>query len=993
VDALRLVVPNLSEDLMVASSRVGGPNTDRAAQVEATAAALADAVDAALRRTTVLVLDDLDEIDDGSDAASLLSAFVRQAPARLHIVLACRDRPPFGVARLLAHRDAVELGATDLAFSTQELTELAEAVLGSVDQAAAAAVRRLTGGWPVASRLAVEAIALAPAGGARQQVIDGLAEPHGVLLDYITEEVIGRETRSVLDVLSRAEPLAALEPGLAQAIGIPDAEVMLRQVTDRGVYLTPVSPGSARVALAPIFRSYIARHRRLPDPDRDNVLSAAAHWHEAAGEPAHALGYWIQLGSRAACRRILTAHGDDLAAAGQAPSVVQAADLIPAHEMTPALHVVVGDAQLLLGDWDAALRSYGQASDRGGPVPARVAWRVGLLHYIRGDLDSAVKAFDSAVGDDTDPAAWALVLGWSATVRWIRGDMAGCRLQAAEAIAAARKSGDARALACAHTVLAMLAAFDGDREANDVHYLHALDHASAARDVFQLVRIHSNRASLHLEMGDFESALVEVDLALKLADLAGFAFPRGVALSNRGRALIALGRLDEARAELDAARTTFERLDSPMASYPYTALGDLHRLRGDRLAAESAYERAIGLAGQVGDTQGLVPALAGMARLLTQDEPDRAREAAARALGVGASLGRVEALLAHALSAETADETAARAEAAAAEARAQRDQAGLAEAWEIAASARADPALMRQAIALWQDLRNPIGAARAKLALAALDQSPRSATQARQAMRHAVSLGALSLAEPTNVPPPAVSMQCLGGFAVLRDGEPVPASAWQSRKARDLLKFLVCRRGRSVHREQLAEVLWPDEDPAKTANRLSVALSTVRATLDPAHRHPPDHYVAGDGDAVALRTEHVDVDVEMFLAGAAAALARPSDDLESWEDLSDVESMYVGDVFEDDPYPDWTVDLREKARLTYLDVARTLAALANQAGDHDAQARYTLRILERDPYDEPAHLSLIALLARDGRHGEARRRYRLYSRQMEEIGVEAAPYP
>jgi DNA-binding SARP family transcriptional activator len=77
--------------------------------------------------------------------------------------------------------------------------------------------------------------------------------------------------------------------------------------------------------------------------------------------------------------------------------------------------------------------------------------------------------------------------------------------------------------------------------------------------------------------------------------------------------------------------------------------------------------------------------------------------------------------------------------------------------------------------------------------------------------------------------------------------------------------------------------------------------------------------------------------------------------------------------------------------LTYLDVARRLAELTR--GDDDARTRYLLRILERDPYDERAHLELVNLLAAQGRHGEARRRYRLYARLLEQIGVEAAPYP
>jgi DNA-binding SARP family transcriptional activator len=52
-----------------------------------------------------------------------------------------------------------------------------------------------------------------------------------------------------------------------------------------------------------------------------------------------------------------------------------------------------------------------------------------------------------------------------------------------------------------------------------------------------------------------------------------------------------------------------------------------------------------------------------------------------------------------------------------------------------------------------------------------------------------------------------------------------------------------------------------------------------------------------------------------------------------------------------------------------------------------------LRILERDAYDEGAHLGLVDALRAAGRHGEARRRYGFYAAKMEEIAVEAAPYP
>jgi hypothetical protein len=73
-------------------------------------------------------------------------------------------------------------------------------------------------------------------------------------------------------------------------------------------------------------------------------------------------------------------------------------------------------------------------------------------------------------------------------------------------------------------------------------------------------------------------------------------------------------------------------------------------------------------------------------------------------------------------------------------------------------------------------------------------------------------------------------------------------------------------------------------------------------------------------------------------------------------------------------------------------VTRLLADESAAAGDADGATRYYLRILERDAYDEAAHLGSSARCGRR-RHGEARRRYGIYADRMEEMGVEAAPFP
>jgi DNA-binding SARP family transcriptional activator len=252
---------------------------------------------------------------------------------------------------------------------------------------------------------------------------------------------------------------------------------------------------------------------------------------------------------------------------------------------------------------------------------------------------------------------------------------------------------------------------------------------------------------------------------------------------------------------------------------------------------------------------------------------------------------------------------------------------------------------------------------------------------------------ATALTSPLAAPPPELEITTLGGFGVRQEGEPVPHTAWQSRKARDLLKVLVVRRGALVPRDQLVELLWPDDDPAKAARRLSVTLSTLRAVLDPQRRQAADHWVVADSQSVRLDRDHAVIDVERFLSDAEQALQLPSGHPDQVPALLAAEAQYVGDLLEEDVYEEWTVALREWARDTYLRVAGALSALATARGDHDDATRFERRVLERDRYDEGAHLGLVRALAAGGHHGAARRAYRVYVQRMGELDVEAVPYP
>lgn len=247
-----------------------------------------------------------------------------------------------------------------------------------------------------------------------------------------------------------------------------------------------------------------------------------------------------------------------------------------------------------------------------------------------------------------------------------------------------------------------------------------------------------------------------------------------------------------------------------------------------------------------------------------------------------------------------------------------------------------------------------------------------------------------------------VVVRVLGPFEVCRAGRSVPASAWGSRKARLLCRLLAVRGGRGATREELADRLWPDQPYDVVANRLSVALSVIRSVVagdgaPPRRGTPPRGTprrldpVRADGPLVALDPEHVVVDLDRFLDGAAAGLraAATGERSHAIRVLSSALECHRGDlaVHEDD---DIDLEVRaEQVRTTRATVARTLARLVRDH-DPDQAVLLLLDVLARDPYDEPSHLALCQLLTATGRHGEARRRRAVHAAAMRELGLPSA---
>ena len=981
-----------------------GPDAgaDELARAKGCAAVICQALQEQLRRDLVLVIDDFQELAGGAGAVGLVDSICREAPPSLHLVLSSRVEPPFPIDRLRGQGQVLELGGADLAFSVAETAELLAGLTGEGDPETAGHIHLATGGWPAAVRLAAESLREAPGSG-RAAILERIRRPGGPIFAYLAAEVFAHEAPEVRLLVSTVAPLERFTADLCEGLGVEGADDILRSLVRRGLFVELYGHAAGWYSLGAPVRDFALAHLALDEPARRRVHRRAARWLERHGQLEEALRSLAAAGDHAGIARLLLGNGATLLARGAVDSVTAAIASLPAELRDQRIEQLLGEALQVQGDWDGALRSFETAAGGADRLSPALAWRMALIHQLRGRLAEAFDVYERAVTEADDSRDTALLLAWRATAHWLQGRVGESSEDARRAFEIAAAAADPQALAAAHTVLAMLAALDGDRGANDAHYLRALDYAEQAGDVLQLIRIHTNRGSRHLEEGASEDAVSELDLALRLADVAGFASFRALALTNRGEARRRLGRLEEAVADLEQARDLYQRLGSRMVAYPLRNLGEVYRERGDTALARAAFEEAIAQAEAAADLQGLAPALAGLALLLAGDVPEEAEELARRACGLEYGMAEVQALLADGwvgLAHGDRERAARRGAEAGAAARGRRDLAGLAESLELRALAAPEPAAelhwLEEASGLWRDLRSPIRETNVELVIALIKGEVERAAALEDRLGSFGVRGNrthLSRLLPPAADPP-LRVQTLGHFGVLRDGKPISLVEWQSRKARDLLKILVARRGRPTPREYLMETLWPEQAPSRLGSRLSVVLSTVRAVLDPEKRFEPEYFVAADAGAAWLRADHVSVDVERFLGLAADGLAQTTaGTFSAGQRLAEAEAAFTGDFLEEDAYEDWAISLREEVRATYVEVARALAEDSARRGEADAAARFYRRVLERDPYDEPAYLALVRVLSTAGRHGEARRCFHAYCARMDEIGVESASFP
>ena len=691
-------------------------------------------------------------------------------------------------------------------------------------------LQRATGGWPAAVRLAV--------GGAARRAARPIGRRHSIAsggrAGRCSPTSPPRSSRTSRPRsrrwCGRSRRSTGSPPELCEALGVAgrrrDAPLAraARPLRRAAGHTRPAGTRSGR----PVREFALAQ----PGHDDDELRRVADRRPRAGSRRTtsseEALRCLAAAGDRTSSPACCRAEGRTLLARGAVDAVLARGRAPPARARPPPIELLAGEALQIRGDWDEALRCFERAAGdaptaaagarvaHGPPPPPRRAAR-------RGDRDVRPGSERGRAARRRAPARLARVGALAARRRGRlpRGRRPRLRGRVGRRTIRRRSRPPTPSSRCSPRSRATAARTTRTTSARSTT-------RSRPGDVLQLIRVRTNRGSRHVEECAYEEAIAELDLALRLADLAGFAAFRALALTNRGEALARLGRFEEAVADLEArasplpaARLAHGRVPAARSSARSTACAAQWAL------ARGAFEEALAQAEASGDSRALVPSLAGLARVLVADEPDEAKRLVERALALGPGMNHVHALLAAgwvALARGDRGRAAERAAEAAAAAACAATAASLAESLELRALARRSPARRRRAARARRPRSgatcgNPAARGpRAQLELALLVGDADAAAQRRRALARCRARAATGAARRSLLDAPASACARRPVARPLprpprRRARPARAPGSRARRAtcsRSSSPGAAARRPRDV----LMEALWPGQSPA-----------------------------------------------------------------------------------------------------------------------------------------------------------------------------------
>ena len=946
---------------------------------------------------SALVFDDFHLVDDSPEVRHIIRELLDRGPDRMSFVFATRREPPIRLARLRAQGEVAELHTDDLRFDALETERLfRETYEIPVEPALLAELSRRTEGW--AASLQLVRSALNDRGPSQVRAfISSLSGAEGHLYDYLAEEVIGDLPADLQQFLMRTSLLETVDLVLgpvAAGVSVDEARAFIEQGERHGLFGKGGMPTAPAARAHPLVREFLlARLRREVGADGKRTIHVAIAQAADGNDWRAASQHYLAAGEGASARRVLTASIDTVVGTG----AFSAADDVMAALPDGRLG---GSAELILRSRLAQQRAapaeslrYAEDALASDPTSPIVLLNVVTARSLVGDIAGAIEA--SQVLESTHPPYAGLGRAYRVTMQSsLDGPLDAAVMELDSLASQLRDRGEFHFLGVArlNTALARTALGDPERAAEAAQEaIDVLSHTSAGLD---LVSAHLARAGAMSYLSHIDDARAEIAQASAVA-------PPG----QRIEIAIEAGFIEAYLGDPEHAWPLFERVDnSQLANADYreqlACVRALLWLRVNDVATARM---------EIGDLRyghhGSSMALEARRHLLdglvafgeaSPDAAERIRVGTGIATRQGARLWALYGELLGGLSDGDSDPSSlilSTYEALPAVVSMLAEPI-LGRIEDLSASARAvvqreaafRPWRWRQGARLLLALGSAVGRREAASLLAEIGEAgdvPRLRSASRSHRDPSVASLALSLARRLA---PRAFVEDLGRVRIdigdrRIDGPDV------RRKVMALLCLLLTKPRFSSTREEVAEALWPDQDPSSALNSLNQTVYFLRRVFEPDYRDETSPiYLGQDGETIWLDQDLVD-----SRSRRCAEIVRTMPGDPTPQGALELAQEYRGRFALDFAYEDWASSFREALHAAYLRVLERAIQIDLDTGHFNRGTFLAERAGEVDPDADEIQAALVRLYRLSGAYAAAAEKYARYSHTMRDLGVEPRP--
>lgn len=948
----------------------------------------------------IIVLDDYHHLGTDTPVHAAVDRLIAYLPDVLHIIIISRDMPPLSLARLRSQASLSIIDRTELLFTDSETQELFRRVFDlELTPEQLNEYRERTHGWITALQL-VRQVAQRQALTAHREDVHGVTDQPVVpdllnvlrqserdIFDYFAEEVFADETPAVQKFLLRISLLERVEVEMCRRL-FPDAESaeILPALVRRNVFLTVARDDRGEeYRLHPLFRSFLRRRLR----NESGTASVAAEHSRYAdyflnqGSWEEGVRHLVAAEDFARAAAVIADRGAEWIAEGKLGSLSTLTAALPAAVMDehPRALAHRAEAARLRGEFETAQSLFRRAAallseKQDAEGEAEVLHSLATLARRQRDYDAAFAHLDRAVA----------LTGEGSAIHTKSGNTRGLCLVAMGRWTEAERE--------------FRAALQSAEESNDQHHVRLITHnlglpammrgdfEEALRWLRRMLRdeqppipqeatAHLNMARCYLYRGDLPACENHLDQALAQCQLFNLVASRAETFETYGNLYRERGEFDRAAEFYERAARSYDEAGIRLARVELIEERALLNLQaGDLVTARAQIERLIDLRPADKDEMGFYTATLARARIMMAQGNN---QAAGVDLDPALEYFRANGLYYYEAQASLA----------------------LAACWPAEDSAAGMIKHLKRALDLaarydyeyWLKLevaRHPSLFATEE-ANALLPADLRDIADASAGTPEVVVDRGQAVI--STKPVTDLTINLLGPVEIVRDrARPMAADAWTTRRARDILCFIISRRHHRASKEIIIDTFWGENDFEAVEKNFHPTVSHIRKALNSNQPLKQNFLLYRDGDYQLNPEFSYSIDTEEFerLMADGESARRERDFTRCIDCYQHAIDLYRGE-FMQGSYDPWVEEQRVYYKEQYLRMMEALAAVAQKTEDWTRSLQLAQRILRDDPFREDIHCMIMRAHAALGNRVAVKEQYEsLRGLLQKELGVEPA---